>query len=208
MVAWGRFGSQRTGCLILCDVPYDSQATRERILVAATTEFAERGIAGARIDRIAAQAGANKRAIYDYFHDKEGLFGAVLERSMIKCAEAVQINHGDMASYARRLFDYHSAHPEMLRLQIWEALEYGTRDVPAERMRTEMYQDRVDSAAESFHSDPATLVFFAMALVNWSLSVPQLRRMVLGKDHSPELLKHNIAEAVRVLTRTQLPSME
>lgn len=46
---------------------YDSAATRARLLDAAHAEFAERGLAGARVDRIAAAAQANKQAIYAYF---------------------------------------------------------------------------------------------------------------------------------------------
>src|SRR5689334_11886003 len=38
--------------------------TRARILAAATAEFAERGLAGGRVDRIAAAADANKERIY------------------------------------------------------------------------------------------------------------------------------------------------
>jgi AcrR family transcriptional regulator len=42
----------------------DSAATKERLLAAATDEFAAHGIAGARVDRIAAAARANKQLIY------------------------------------------------------------------------------------------------------------------------------------------------
>ena len=38
-------------------------ATRQRILDAALGEFAEKGLAGARVDEIAARAGANKRML-------------------------------------------------------------------------------------------------------------------------------------------------
>jgi AcrR family transcriptional regulator len=55
--------------------------TRERILAAATVEFAGRGLGGARVDAIARRAGANKRMLYHYFGNKEGLFLAVMERT-------------------------------------------------------------------------------------------------------------------------------
>lgn len=57
----------------------DSDATRLRILNAAKVEFAKLGLAGARIDSIALRAKSNKRMIYEYFGNKEGLFEAVLE---------------------------------------------------------------------------------------------------------------------------------
>ena len=56
----------------------DSTATKARLLEAATEEFAAHGIAGARVDRIAAAANANKQLIYAYFGSKDQLFDAVL----------------------------------------------------------------------------------------------------------------------------------
>lgn len=59
----------------------DPERTREQILQAAIAEFSTKGLGGARIDVIAARAGANKRMIYHYFGNKEDLFLAVLERA-------------------------------------------------------------------------------------------------------------------------------
>jgi AcrR family transcriptional regulator len=47
--------------------------TKRRIFEAAVEEFAEYGSAGARVDRIAAKARANKESIYRYFGTKEEL---------------------------------------------------------------------------------------------------------------------------------------
>jgi AcrR family transcriptional regulator len=57
----------------------DPVRTRAAILAAATAEFASKGLKGARVDTIARRAGANKRMIYHYFADKEGLYLAALE---------------------------------------------------------------------------------------------------------------------------------
>ena len=56
------------------------EATRDRILAAAKDEFATYGLAGARINRIAAQARASKDRLYAYFASKEELFAAVTEQ--------------------------------------------------------------------------------------------------------------------------------
>jgi AcrR family transcriptional regulator len=180
---------------------YDAQATRERILAAATAEFAEHGVAGARVDRIAAAAAANKRAIYDYFGDKDALFGAVLQEELTRCAEDVRISDGDVAGYAERLFDYHAANPTTLRLLMWEALEYGDRPVPAEAARGEKYRDRVRALVDdSVDEDTAALLVHAtFALVNWGFVAPQLRRMVLGDDVGPDRLRGLVSGAVRAL---------
>jgi len=55
------------------------QSTKSRILHAAREEFAQRGLEGARVDRIAERSGANKRMIYHYFENKDGLYKTVLE---------------------------------------------------------------------------------------------------------------------------------
>ena len=67
----------------------NAEATQKRILKAAKAEFAKFGLGGARVDRIAKRADANKRMIYHYYGSKEDLFLAVLEEaySDIRAAE-------------------------------------------------------------------------------------------------------------------------
>ncbi|MFI2739559.1 TetR family transcriptional regulator [Streptomyces sp. NPDC018711] len=179
---------------------YDSNATKERVLAAAAAEFAQHGVAGARVDRIAAQARANKRAIYDYFGDKNKLFAAVLERLMADLAQAVPPGNEDLPEYAERLFDYHRTHPEALRLLMWEALELGDQPVPGEEARTQHYDDKI-RATQSADSDDAARnrLFLTLGLVGWSLAMPQLRRMILGPDHTLDQLRSAITAAVRTL---------
>ena len=67
------------------------QRTLRKILDAALGEFARHGLSGARVERIAARANANKRMIYYYFGSKEDLFLAVLEASYATIRNAEQI---------------------------------------------------------------------------------------------------------------------
>jgi AcrR family transcriptional regulator len=101
----------------------DADATRARLLAAAADEFASHGVAGARVDRIAKAAGANKQLIYAYFDNKDGLFDAVLAKHCGALAEAVPFDAQDMPGYVGRLFDYALEHPEVYRLVNWAALE-------------------------------------------------------------------------------------
>jgi AcrR family transcriptional regulator len=182
---------------------YDADATRARILAAATKEFAALGVAGARVDRIAAEAKANKRAIYDYFGDKDGLFGAVLTEEMTRCAEDVRIVDADIADYAQRLFDYHTANPTTLRLLMWEALEFGERPVPAEADRAAKYRSRVESivAGGVDEETAGLLVFVTLGLVNWGFAAPQLRRMILGDGYPADRLRRLVADAIQTLAK-------
>jgi AcrR family transcriptional regulator len=101
----------------------DSAATKERLLDAATAEFASHGIAGARVDRIAAAARANKQLIYAYFGSKEQLFDTVLARNCGPLVQEVPFDPDDLVGYVGRLFDYVIEHPEVVRLVLWAGLE-------------------------------------------------------------------------------------
>ena len=101
----------------------DPGRTRGRILGAALQEFARYGLGGARVDRIAERAGANKRMLYYYFGDKERLFLAVLESAYARIREAEQqLSLLDVAPVesVRRLIEftwnYYVAHPEFMTL--------------------------------------------------------------------------------------------
>ena len=59
----------------------DAQATTQRILKASRAEFAKHGYMGARVDRIAQSADANKRMLYAHFGGKDELWLVVLEHA-------------------------------------------------------------------------------------------------------------------------------
>jgi AcrR family transcriptional regulator len=104
------------------------ERTKQRLLDAATVEFAELGLAGARIDRIAEEAGVSKALIYTYFGNKEQLFDAVLDATISRVAHDVGFDITDLPGYAARRFDWHLAHPEIPRLMTWAKLERGSID--------------------------------------------------------------------------------
>lgn len=105
--------------------PRDAEGTRRRILDAAIAEFAEHGIAGARVDRIAAAAQINKAMIYTYYTNKDGLFDAVFDAIVAQNVYDVPLDADDLPEYAARLFDQHRVHPEYLRISAWDQLERG-----------------------------------------------------------------------------------
>ncbi|WP_410873125.1 TetR family transcriptional regulator [Nocardia sp. A7] len=111
------------------------QATRERILTAAKAEFAEFGIAGARINRIAAAAHASKDRLYAYFPGKNELYAAVTERWTSETSNEAAMSADDLPAYAGRLFDHFLAHPDNARLQAWAELE-PSGEIPQVLRRT------------------------------------------------------------------------
>ena len=101
----------------------DGRATRRRLLDAAAAEFARYGIAGARVDRIAAAAPANKAQIYAWFTSKDGLFDAVFAEHLALIVDLVPLDATDLPGYAVRLYDSYLARPEVVLLATWARLE-------------------------------------------------------------------------------------
>ncbi|MGC7094550.1 TetR/AcrR family transcriptional regulator [Amycolatopsis lurida] len=101
----------------------DKERTRADILAVATSEFADKGYTGARVDEIAARTSTTKRMIYYYFGGKEQLYVAVLEQaySAIRALEQqLDVDHLEPEDAIRQLaeltFDHHEAHPDFIRL--------------------------------------------------------------------------------------------
>ena len=101
----------------------DPARNQERILRAATAEFAHYGLGGARVDRIAERAGANKRMLYYYYGNKEDLFLAVMEASYARIRSAeLGLHLGEIPpdEGIRRLVEftwtYYLKNPEFLNL--------------------------------------------------------------------------------------------
>ncbi len=121
----------------------DPAKNQERILKAATAEFARHGLGGARVDRIAERARANKRMLYYYYGNKEALFLAVMEASYLRIRNAersLKLGETDPAEGIRRLVEftwaYYLKHPEFLTLLNSENLHQArhikrSKDIPA-----------------------------------------------------------------------------
>ncbi|MFG2122632.1 TetR family transcriptional regulator [Streptomyces sp. NPDC048710] len=155
-------------------MPRDSSATKARLLDAAFNEFAAYGIAGARVDRIAEAAGANKRLIYAYFGNKEQLFDEVLQRAMAAGAEAVPFDVHDLPGYAGAIFDHLVARPDLMRLRLWKLMERpSVTALEAEafgRKTAEVAdaQQRGDLAREMEPADLLTMVLAAAQAWFWA----------------------------------------
>jgi len=120
----------------------DADRSQLAILDSARDEFAQRGLAGARMDSIAARAGLNKRLIYYYFGSKDDLFLAVLERTYADIREAEQRLHLDEVEPVeaiRRLvsftWHYYLDHPEFITLLNSENLHRAAHLKRSERIQ-------------------------------------------------------------------------
>lgn len=107
-------------------------AVQSNILAVAMSEFADRGLSGARMDEIAAKTRTSKRMIYYYFGDKEGLYLRVLEEAYRKVREGEQkldLEHMSPIEALTRVveftFDHHSHNPDFIRIVMIENIHHG-----------------------------------------------------------------------------------
>lgn len=120
----------------------DPERTQANILEVAEAEFGEKGLAGARIDEIAAATKTSKRMIYYYFGSKEGLYLAVLEESYRRTRDIEsQLHLQDLEpeQALRRLvaftFDHHLAHENYIRLVMSENINRGQYLAQSQRIQ-------------------------------------------------------------------------
>jgi AcrR family transcriptional regulator len=113
--------------------PRDPERTRRDILVAAREEFVEFGLDGARVDRIAARAGANKRMLYHYVGNKDALYARVLLDAYRDIREGeAKLHLGElpperaMEELVGFTFDHFRRNPWFLRLLATENIQRGT----------------------------------------------------------------------------------
>jgi AcrR family transcriptional regulator len=110
----------------------DPEGTQKNIIEIATREFSEYGLAGARIDEIAAKTKSSKRMIYYYFGDKDGLYLSALENAYhtVRQGEGqLDIEHLSPLEALKRLveftFDHHRQHESFIRMVMIENIHHG-----------------------------------------------------------------------------------
>ncbi|MQY36784.1 HTH-type transcriptional repressor [Streptomyces sp. RB17] len=171
---------------------YDSSATRARLLEAAYEEFVAHGLAGARVERIAKNAPANKQAIYAYFGSKADLFDAVLGARLQVLADVVPFTADDLPAYAGALFDAFIADPDLIRLTQWKTLEKPEAS-PAE---LEAHLTKAQAVADAHGTDLETgmdaLMIALAAAQSWLFTPPAIRNPT-GDDEKSRLKRHRAA---------------
>lgn len=183
---------------------WNTDRTKALLLAAATEEFSEKGLAGARVDRIAAAAGVNKERIYQYFGKKDELFDAVLAAELVRVMTDAPIEGSGAAAvgeYAGRLFDRHTQDGALARLLFWEGLERGKNAVDR--------SNRADHCAHKVgqmlavlpgigRTDAADLIITIVTLCDGWTVLPQIDALLAGS--APDRLDRRRAFVVRTAT--------
>ncbi len=179
--------------------PRDADRSRLAILVAARDEFAQHGLGGARIDRIAERANLNKKLIYYYFSSKDALFSAVLESAYADIRKAEQrLRLVDLSPLEglRRLteftWDYYIKHPEFITLLNSANLHQARHLITSDRVR-EMNSPLIKMLGEILERgrsagtfrdgvDPVQLYISIAGLAYFYLSNNHTLSAIFGRD--------------------------
>jgi AcrR family transcriptional regulator len=188
---------------------YDSAESANLLLEASAVEFAQKGIGGARVDKIAERAGVNKASIYTYFGKKEDLFGAALQKKLGELAEQVVVRSEDVPTYVGQLFDFLCAHPEVVRLYEHEGMHYAPGEVPDFDKREQYHHDRVAlirAAAGGPDPDAESIFLSLIAMAYWFVAAPQVVRMIYGDLDQEEIRGRYRAQIMETARRVIAPA--
>ncbi len=169
----------------------NADRSQQALLAAARDEFAEHGLGGARVERIAERAGVDKRLIYHYFENKDSLFLAVLEdtyRSIRTAEQQLHLTDLAPAEAVRRLteftWNYYLAHPEFLTLLNSENLHRGRHLEQSKRAR-EMNSPLVQTLGEILERGRIAGVFRGgIDPVQLYISIAGLSYFYLSNNHT------------------------
>jgi len=199
----------------------NSEDTRDNIIDVATEEFARYGLAGARIDTIAAKTLTSKRMIYYHFRDKEHLYLSCLEHAyrVARAKEQQLAIEGldplvAIERIAECTFDHHWNSVNFVRLVMIENIhnaEYLERsDVIAELNRTaidqisRVYEDGVASGVFRAGLDPLYIHWQLSAQCFYNVSNQATFSRVFGRDMTDagvqrQLRRHVVENMLRFL---------
>lgn len=180
----------------------DAERTREALLDAARSEFAAKGLAGARVSEIAARAGVNPQLISYYFGGKDGLYQAIIDRWHEQEDQLYEPGIS-LEELVWRYMEVGHRQPDLQRLFIRESLEQDVDDVAHEPDAADL-QDLVarQAAGEiADELDPAfVLMILQAATVSGAVFPADVKRLMGMDPASPEYLEHMGAQ-LRLLVR-------
>jgi AcrR family transcriptional regulator len=191
--------------------------TRSRILAAALHEFAAHGFAGARVDEVAQRAKVNKRMLYHYFSDKDGLFRAVLRDKIAERAAKVGAATRGKKDYsgAAVWFQQNCADADWVRLLAWESLHADADRVIDERERRHAVLAAIaalrhDQSAGRLRPDvdAAFMLLAKISLSMFPFALPQAARLITGRSPHDKKFQRDYAHFLETIADGFRPTVK
>jgi AcrR family transcriptional regulator len=166
---------------------------RERILEAATEQFAAKGLAGARVDEIARKAAVNKQLVYYYFGGKLELYNEVLGQMVEESRHKIEAEAAcDTLAQKLELLTHSGLHANSVRWQRllgWEALEADPHEIGIirEEDRRGAWERHVASVREAQLAgeldgdlDAELLALALVSIAIFPFVLPQVTKFITG----------------------------
>lgn len=160
------------------------EQTRQALLDAAATLFAERGVSEASVDAIAEAAGRTSGALYDHFGSKDGLLFALLEGWVDDVAAVIMAEltttstlEEQMAALWRNIADPAVGDGRWIALE-HELWSYAARHEPARLRLAERYRaawDGIERGDADWADDAPTGI--GPAVIGLLLGLEMMRRI-------------------------------
>jgi TetR/AcrR family transcriptional regulator len=210
-------------------MPRPLRTSPDRILDAAAGEFAARGFAGARVDRIARRARVNKAMLYYHFRSKQAIYRALLRRVFTLAGSRMRdiaAGPGAPADKLDRVIagfaDLIQEHPYIPGIMLREIAEAGvhldrdTLAILAEVPRAVAGVIAEGHAAGAFRAVPAAFAYFTILgpMVMFLAAAPirrqvvHLRLMDLGAGSPGAFTRHMQATIRRALASDAAPARD
>ncbi len=179
----------------------DPDETRARLLRAAKAEFAEKGLAGARVAAIAERAGVNKQLISYHFGGKDGLYRTLVER-WLEREEAFTAERAPLEDLVLHYLDVNVEDPELVRLFVRQMLD--GRPAGAAPESTDDLDDlrrRQEGGELAPELDPGFVLLLLQGIVTAGVSAPDDVRRLLGVEPHGHEYRERMAQQLRILLR-------
>jgi AcrR family transcriptional regulator len=199
-----------------------AEQTRAAILEVALAEFADKGLAGARVDEIARQTATSKHMIYYHFGSKEGLYRAVLDQTYANfrlAEEKIDYTQLDPVEALESLiglsFDFHLNNPAYVRIIVAENVNNGAhiqhvQNIEARRAILDIMQEIISrGAASGEFRDDIDVMHLHMTISALSFSFVSNRYTfghIFGVDYAaPEMIEARRAHVIDAALSLCLP---
>jgi TetR/AcrR family transcriptional regulator len=171
--------------------------SKEKIIKAAITEFALKGLDGARVDEVARRSGVNKTLLYQYVGNKDHLFTAALEAAYQSIRErqreflARQLDpETGVRQLVQLLMSIWVEHPEFGKLLASENF-HGGKHVKRSKLIGEMYQQLVDALTDLLRRGVAQGVFRSgIDAIDLYISISSLSAYYVAHQHTLNAIFH------------------
>ncbi|MFW7377783.1 MAG: TetR/AcrR family transcriptional regulator [Oligoflexus sp.] len=164
-----------------------TEATKNRIIMAAIQEFGQRGISGTTIEDIAAASSCNKALIYRHFGSREELYKDVIHYIIHERRQVFEDQPQTLEDLLSYWVDNTQSNRDVLRLFMQEAIRFGLHPIPFLKEQTNYYKLQAQKLQNlnlppAIRQSPKMFLLALISLVTFPFAFPQITKMVTGAN--------------------------